>query len=161
MTQRRGKASLPISPQPHAGIINQCGFSDRGVARAVRQSNSQRRSRPFAIFDIADRFSYVNAFVVTFEVVEPNRAACRKFEGRAFIRHTLPFSRNYKAKSDAVIEGADFKVIVRAVLMSNRDARAAAIIHRSRMPAARRIGFANPVVLNFDDARLGGKGDGI
>jgi hypothetical protein len=29
------------------------------------------------------------------------------------------------------------------------------------MPAARRIGFANPVVLNFDDARLGGKGDGI
>src|SRR4051794_18867632 len=118
MAQRRGKASPAISSQPHACIINQSGFGNRSVARAVWQSNRQRRRHPFTIFDIIDCLLFVSAFVVTFEVMEPGDAAGRKREGGTFIRYALPCPRNYKTKSDAVVEGADLELIVGTVLMS-------------------------------------------
>src|SRR5215204_1321414 len=96
MADRKGMAehgakSIPaVSTQTHPGIIYQRRFGDRGVARAVRQPDGDRWSRPLTTFYFSNFFPVVHTFIVAVKVVEPRGAAFREHEGRRLVRYSCP-----------------------------------------------------------------------
>src|SRR5712664_2919906 len=97
----------------------------------------------------------MNPFVMTFEIMEPNRAAGRKFECRGFVRDPSSLSGYYEAKGNTVIESANLTNVIRlACGVPNRDSRAKAIVDCSGMNAACWITFVDAVALNLTDCAV-------
>src|SRR5713226_3010754 len=103
---------LSIGTQTHTRIVYEGRFCDRSVAPPARQLDGQRRRRPFALVNLANRLLFVNPFVVTFEIMKPDGAADGKLESGCFIRNSPSLSGNCEAKADAVIESTDFHYVI-------------------------------------------------
>ncbi len=121
---------LSIGTQTHTRIVYEGRFCDRSVAPPARQLDGQRRRRPFALVNLANRLLFVNPFVVTFEIMKPRGAAGGNLECGCFVWNPSSLYSYREAKGDAVIENTDFHNILRlARRMSDRNPRAKATVY--------------------------------
>ena len=88
MRETRGKSATAIGLQHHAGVVSQAGFGDGCVSGRVGQLRRHRRRCPLSLRNVFDVLPLVHAFVVSVEVVIPDRAARRKVED-AWLRLAL------------------------------------------------------------------------
>src|SRR5215813_6667176 len=93
----------------------------------------------------------MNAFVVPFKIMVPDRTSRRQHKSGCFIRHSRSgVARNDRPKSDSVIEGAYFHYVASAAFgMGKIKLRAITLINRFAVNAAPGVSLAYPVRFYF------------
>src|SRR5262249_48760088 len=151
VTQAHAEAALAVGLQCHAAIVYKRRLRDRGVTFPVRQLEGHRWRQPFSGPDFRDLLLDVNAFVVPFPIVAPDRAASGNDECGGFVWYCwlLP-TRNSVAEGDAVIEGPSFQGVVRVTLqVGDGNSCSLAVIGGLRVDAVPWIGFLHLVSIRF------------
>src|SRR5436190_7192070 len=155
MTQDCRKSSQTVGSQTHAGVVHQSRFRNRGVTPRVRQLDRQRRRCPLAILHIGNRFPFMTAFVMTFEVVKPDGAAGGKSECAGFVSSARSFPRNHKTKRNPIVKDANVDgVTTLRGNMGHLQTRAVASIDTSGVAATGWVSLVQALTIDFKDCAI-------